>query len=233
VLAGTEDQLAAYDGLFCIYHRAHAPVVVIGAGRVGRAAAASFEQSGLDYRIIEKHPDRVRDPEKYVLGSAADRATLDRAGIMEAPAVIITTREDAVNIYLSIYCRKLRPDIQIVVRANTEANVARLHSAGADVVMSYASMGSNILFNLLRRENTVLVAEGLNIFRFQTPPELAGKTIADSSIRSRTGCSIIALQDGADQIINPGPDVVLESRHELILIGTLTAEDAFFKTFQS
>ncbi len=233
VLAGSEDQLAAYDALFCIYHRAHAPVVIIGAGRVGRAAAASFDQGGLEYRIIEQLPDRVLDPAKYILGSAADRATLDRAGIMDAPAVIITTREDAVNIYLSIYCRKLRPDIQIVARANIEANVSRLHNAGADVVMSYASMGSNILFNLLRRENTVLVAEGLNIFRFQTPTELAGKSIAESSIRSRTGCSIIALQDGANQIVNPGPDAIIEARHELILIGTLAAEDAFFKAFQS
>ena len=232
VLAGSEEQMEAYDGLFCIYHRAHAPVVIIGAGRVGRAAAASFEQGGLDYRIIEQLPERMRDSEKYILGSAADRATLDRAGIMEAPAVLITTREDAVNIYLSIYCRKLRPDIQIVARANTEANVARLHSAGADVVMSYASMGSNILFNLLRRENTVLVAEGLNIFRFPTPRELVGKTIGESSIRSRTGCSIIALQDETNKTVNPGPDTILEARHELILIGTLAAEDAFLKAYQ-
>jgi voltage-gated potassium channel len=231
VLAGSEEQLAVYNGLFCIYHRAHAPIIIIGGGRVGRAAAAAFAASGLDYRIVEEVPERIRDSEKYVLGSAADRAVLERAGLDEAPAIIITTREDAANIYLSIYCRKLRPDIQIIVRANAEGNVARLHRAGADVVMSYASMGSNILFNLLRRENTLLVAEGLNVFRMPPPADLIGKTIKESHIRTRTGCSIIALQNGADQVVNPGPDLIIESGHELILIGTLAAEDAFCDLF--
>jgi len=231
VLAGSEAQLAAYDEIFCIYHQTHAPIVIIGGGRVGRATAAAFAAGGLDYRIVEERPDRIRDEEKYVLGSAADRVTLERAGLAEAPAVVITTREDAVNIYLSIYCRKLRPDIQIVVRANNEGNVTRLHSAGADVVMSYASMGSNILFNLLRRENTLLVAEGLNVFRMPPPVEFIGKSIKESLIRTRTGCSIIALQRDGDQIVNPEPDVIITAGDELILIGTLAAEDAFCDAF--
>ena len=42
---------------------------------------------------------------------------LDRAGINKAPAVVITSHNDESNIYLTIYCRKLRPDIQIITRA--------------------------------------------------------------------------------------------------------------------
>ncbi len=231
VLAGSEEQMAAYDSLFCIYHRSHAPALIIGAGRVGRAVAASFAELEIDYRIVDKDPARIRDPEKYILGSAADLATLRRAGLPEAPAVVITTREDAVNIYLSIYCRKLRPDIQIVARANTEANVARLHSAGADVVMSYAAMGSSILFNLFRRENTLLVAEGLNVFRLPAAPELVGRTIRESSVRSRTGCSIIAIERNGIQEANPPPETVIERDDEMILIGTIAAEDEFFRAF--
>ena len=229
VLAGSEEQMDAYNALFCIYHRSHAPTIIIGSGRVGRAAAAMFEQMELDYRIIEQKPERIRDNGKYIHGSAADLATLERAGIREAPAVLITAREDDLNIYLSIYCRKLRPDIQIIARANTEGNVVRLHSAGADVVMSYAGTGSNILFNLLRRENTLLVAEGLNVFRLPTPKELMGKSIRDSCIRAKTGCSIIAVEENGRQTINPDPSTVLRKGQEIILIGTLAAEDAFFK----
>lgn len=229
VLAGSEEQMEAYNALFCIYHRSHAPAIIIGSGRVGRAAAAMFDQMELDYRIIEQKPERIRDNGKYVRGSAADLATLERAGIREAPAVLITAREDDLNIYLSIYCRKLRPDIQIIARANTEGNVVRLHSAGADVVMSYAGTGSNILFNLLRRENTLLVAEGLNVFRLPTPKELAGKSIRESSIRAKTGCSIIAVEENGRLTINPDPGMVLHSGQEIILIGSLAAEDVFFK----
>jgi voltage-gated potassium channel len=233
VLAGSEEQLAAYDGLFCIYHRSHAPSIIIGAGRVGRAVARTFEEMELDYRIIDKLPERNCQPDKFLCGSAADLETLEAAGLREAPAVIITTREDPVNIYLSIYCRKLRPDIQIVARSNIEGNVARLHNAGADVVMSYASMGSNILFNLFRRENTLLVAEGLNVFRQPTPKELQGKSIAQTALRTRTGCNIVAVERDGKQIVNPPPDTVLLAGDEIILIGTLATEDAFFNEFKA
>lgn len=233
VLAGNEEQMAAYDGLFCIYHRSHAPTIIIGAGRVGRAVAKNFDEMELDYRIIDKLPERNTCGDKFVCGSAADLEILEQAGLRDAPAVILTTREDAVNIYLAIYCRKLRPDIQIIARSNTDGNVARLHNAGADVVMSYASMGSNILFNLFRRDNTLLVAEGLNVFRLPTPRELKGKSIAETEVRSRTGCSIIAVQRGNRQIVNPPPDTILEASDEIILIGTLATEDAFFTKYES
>jgi voltage-gated potassium channel len=233
VLAGSEEQMASYDGLFCIYHRSHAPSIIIGAGRVGRAVSRVFDEMDLDYRIVDKLPERRTRAEKFICGNAADLEVLERAGLREAPAVIITTREDAVNIYLSIYCRKLRPDIQIVARSNTDGNVVRLHNAGADVVMSYASMGSNILFNLFRRENTLLVAEGLNVFRLPTPKELQDKSIAETEVRSRTGCNIIAVQRGTRQIVNPPPDTVLEASDEIILIGTLATEDAFFSKYDT
>ncbi|MFV0337693.1 MAG: potassium channel family protein [Chthoniobacterales bacterium] len=233
VLAGTPDQLAAYNALFCIYHRSQASILIIGAGRVGRAAAKTFDESGVDWRILEQNAARIRNPEKYTLGSAADRSALERAGLKETPAVIITSREDAVNIYLSIYCRKLRPDVQIIARANSEGNVGRLHDAGADVVMSYAGMGSNSLFNLLRRENTLLVAEGLNIFRVPAPSAFIKHSIKDSNIRTHTGCSIIALQNGEEQIINPPPDILIEEHHELILIGTHAAEEEYCRIYST
>ncbi|MFV0417077.1 MAG: potassium channel family protein [Chthoniobacterales bacterium] len=233
VLAGTPEQLAAYDALFCIYHRSHAPVLIIGAGRVGRAVARTFDESGVEWRILEQKPARIRNPEKYILGSAADRKALERAGLKDAPAIIITSREDAVNIYLSIYCRKLRPDAQIIARANSEGNVGRLHGAGADVVMSYAGMGSNSLFNLLRRGNTLLVAEGLNIFRLPAPSSLVQTSIKDSNIRARTGCSIIALQNGEEQIVNPAPDTLISAQHELILIGTHAAEEEYCRIYST
>ena len=231
LLAGTEAQMESYNALFCIYRRSHAPCVIIGAGRVGRAVASTLRQMEVDCRIIDKDPNRMRGDSHYILGSAADQTVLEQAGIRDAPAVIITTREDDVNIYLTIYCRKLRPDVQIIARANAEANVPRLHRAGADVVMSYASMGANILYNLLRKEDTLLVAEGLNVFRVRVPGKLAGRAIRDSDIRSQTGCSVVAIRRGGKMQINPDPAAELRTDDELILIGTLSAEEKFHRQF--
>ena len=58
--------------------------------------------------------DLARESEACVEGNAAELAVLQKAGIERAPAVIITTHDDDMNVYLTIYCRRLRPDIQIV-----------------------------------------------------------------------------------------------------------------------
>lgn len=231
LLAGTEEQMEAYNALFCIYRRSHAPCVIIGGGRVGRAVARTLEQLDLEYCLVDKDTKHIGNKKNHIHGSAADHTIIEQAGIYQAPAVIITTREDDVNIYLTIYCRKLRPDIQIIVRANVDANVSRLHSAGADVVMSYASMGANILYNLLRNEDTLLVAEGLNVFRIKAPASLVGQAIRDSDVRNQTGCTIIALRRGETLHTNPEPSEVIAAQDELILIGTLAGEEKFFSQF--
>ena len=116
-----------------------------------------------------------------------------QAGIKEAPSVIITTHDDPTNIYLTIYCRRLRPDIQIISRANLERNISKLHTAGADLVMSYASMAANTILNLLKPGELLMLAEGLNIFRVVVPPSYVGKSLAESRIRTQTGCNVIAV----------------------------------------
>ncbi|MDB4459164.1 NAD-binding protein, partial [bacterium] len=233
VFAATEEQLAFYDELFCIYNRTEAAVVVIGAGRVGRATGKALDERGIDYRIVESDSERIHDPEKYVLGNAAELEVLERAGIRNAPAVIITTHDDDTNIYLTIYCRRLRPDIQIISRCIYERSVANLHRAGADFVMSYASMGANIIFNLLKRSDILMLAEGLNVFRMSIPDRMKGKSLADSNVRAETGCNVIAIKRGDDVEVNPDPTEVLGEECEIIVIGSVEAEDRFLKGFTS
>jgi Trk K+ transport system NAD-binding subunit len=229
VLAGSRDHMARYDELFVIYNASIAPVVILGGGRVGRATARAFAQRKADYRIVEILPERIRDPEKYVLGSAADLSVLETAGIRETPTVIITPHEDDLNVYLTIYCRQLRPDVQILSRATHERNVATLHRAGADSVLSYASMGASAAMNLLQRNKILMVAEGLDLFEVRVPTELAGKTIAETSIRENTGCSVVAIrtEDGIEAV--PDPFTTLPADAEIVLIGTAEAEDRFLE----
>jgi len=230
LLAGSAEQLRNYDEHFGKYQKHQAPVLVLGGGRVGRATAEVLEEREIDFRIIEKNKKLIRD-NRYIYGSAADINTLMKAGIREAPSIIITTHDDPSNIYLTIYCRRLRPDIQIISRANLERNISKLHTAGADLVMSYASMAANTILNLLKPDEFVMLAEGLNIFRVRVQPTLVGKSLADSQIRSQTGCSIIAIYDQGKMHINPDPAFCFGENNELILIGTVEAEGQFFKMY--
>jgi Trk K+ transport system NAD-binding subunit len=235
VLAGSEQNLAAYDEIYAFYHVCKLtadPVVIVGSGRVGDTIAQRFKERESPYLVIEKNPKRLQDEQHYVIGDAADIRTLQKAWIEKAPAALITTHDDATNIYLTKYLRSLRPDMQILSRANLERNVSTLHRAGADFVMSWASLGANSIFNFLKNEDTSMLAEGLNIFRVKAPASLAGRNLARSGIRKATDCSVIAIRDQGVLSINPDPQMPIRPNAELILIGTDEGEGKFLKLFE-
>ncbi len=234
ILAGTEANLNRYNDLFCRGETSRTMVVIIGGGRVGRATGRALAAKGLDYRIVEKNPARIRpaNTNHYVLGDAAELEVLQEAGIRQAAAVIVTTHNDDMNVYLTIYCRRLRPDSQILSRSVLDRNVVTLHRAGADFVMSYASTGANAVMNLIGRDNILMVAEGLDIFEVQMPPSLAGRTLAESDIRSKTGCTVVALQMDQQPQLLLDPHEPLPATCRLILIGTTEAEESFLKLYK-
>jgi voltage-gated potassium channel len=123
----------------------------------------------VDYRIIDLQAGLLARPEPGIVGDAGDPETLKRAGLAEAPAVLIATDEDNLNIYLTIYCRSVRPDIQVITRGMLERNIETLHRAGADFVLSYASMGATTIYNLIKRGRVLTIAEGLDVFRLPVP----------------------------------------------------------------
>jgi voltage-gated potassium channel len=232
VMAGSAEQFRKYDERYIIYNYSGKPVVILGGGRVGRAAVRALAGRGIQACIVELLADRVPDDMNSVIGDAADLEVLTAAGLMQAPSVLITTRDDSLNIYLTIYCRRLCPDIQIISRCTLERNTATLHRAGADFVFSYSSMGATNMFNLIKRSRIVTISEGLEIIRTEVAEGLAGKTIAESRVREKTGCTIVAVRDDSTNLlINPRPDTLLESGHELILFGDVESEEHFLERF--
>ncbi|MHC4067777.1 MAG: potassium channel family protein [Planctomycetota bacterium] len=231
VLAGTQESLDRYNEKYRDHGASDAPTVIIGGGRVGRATARALTGRGLSYRIIEQNPELARESEGCVEGNAAELTVLKRAGIERAPTVIITTHDDDVNVYLTIYCRRLRSDIQILSRVALERNISTLHRAGADFVMSYASLGANATMNFLEHGQTLMVAEGLDVFKIKVPPSLAGKAIAESGIRRKTSCTIIAIEVAGKTRVNPEPTQLLPADAELILIGSAEGGSRFLSTF--
>lgn len=231
VLAGSRAQLDNYDEHFAIYNVSGEPAIILGGGRVGIATARALRERGIESRIVELQPDRVRDPARTIVGDAASLETLERAGIRGTPAVLITTHDDSLNIYLTIYCRSLRPDIQIISRCTHERNAATLHRAGADHVLSYASMGAGTVFNLLNRTRILAMAEGLDVFRVPMPAALVGQTLAQSGVRERSGCTIVAVRTARGAEINPPASRPLAADEELVLVGGLESESRFRAAF--
>ncbi|WP_052665437.1 potassium channel family protein [Nitriliruptor alkaliphilus] len=236
ILAGTEQQLAVYDATIGSQGEDRSgdgtrkPVLILGGGRVGRAAGRAFEEAGVPWRIVEQLPDRIRDEEHYVLGDAAELEVLERAGLHDAAAVLVTTHEDDVNVYLTLYVRRLRPDVQIIARSTLERNVSTLHRAGADAVLSYASLGATALWNAIGDDRRLVVAEGLEVFQVRIPDRMVGHSLRDIGLGERTGCDVLAIERHGI-VSAPDPGEPLPSEAELVIIGDEAAEHAFLERF--
>lgn len=95
--------------------------VVIGSGRLGSNIATKMSEQGEDVIIIDATDDSFRKLQEsfsgyQVVGDATDLSVLDNAFIKQAKAVVITTNNDNVNIFLAHVCYYVYNVPKIVVR---------------------------------------------------------------------------------------------------------------------
>jgi Trk K+ transport system NAD-binding subunit len=165
-------------------------------------------------------------------GDAADRRVLEGAGIQRISSVLLTTNDDAVNIYLAVYCRRLNASLRIVSRITHERNVEAIHRAGADFVLSYATLGVESVMSLLRGYELVVLGEGVELFSIAVPPSLMGRRLADSGIGSGTGMSVVALDRDGDLVTRLTGDTPLKQGAALIMLGSLDQRRKFADLFE-
>jgi Trk K+ transport system NAD-binding subunit len=236
VVAGSEAQIGALNALMPREARRQAPVLIIGAGKVGHAAARALRRKGADVNAVDRSAAALesmrQDGVRLFPGDAADRALVERAGISTVSSVLLTTNDDAMNIYLAVYCRRLNPSLRIVSRITHERNVEAIHRAGADFVLSYTTLGVESVMSLLRGYELVVLGEGVELFAIEMPPSLQGRRLADSGIGSRTGLSVVALERGGMLVTSLTRDTRLDPDAALIMLGSLEQRRKFAELFE-
>jgi voltage-gated potassium channel len=235
IVVGSDAQIARLDELLVIYDTNENPVLVLGGGKVGRAAARALRGQGIAVHLIEKNPalePRVAGvADRVFIGDAADREVLRAAGLDQAPSVLLTTHDDAMNIYLAVYCRKLNPDTRIVSRVTHQKNLEAVLRAGADFVLSYASLGADSVMAVLLGNDLVVLGEGVNVYTVETPAPLARRSLGESGIGAATGLTVIGVQRDGRVETNPGVDFGLEPGDRLVLIGSREQRERFAELY--
>ncbi len=235
VVVGTEDQLSELDDMLTIYDVNPNAVLLIGGGTVGAAAARALKAKGVCVHLVERDARRchlLRNTcDRVFHGDASDYDLLQEAGISEAPSVLLTTNEDAINVYLASYCRRLNPELRIVSRITHERNLDAIYRAGADFVLSYATLGLDVIMSILSGRDLIVLGEGVDLIGRPTPRSLQGKTLAESGIGARTGLNVIAIKSGGVTQTAPRGDTALVPDSELVMIGTSDQSAAFSEYF--
>ena len=224
VLAGTREQVEGLDAMFSIYEPNENPVLVIGGGKVGRAVIRALKERGIKVHVVEENPTLEPVLQKLadlvIIGDAAEIEVMRAARIGDVPSVVITTHDDATNIYLAIYCRRLNPDCRIVSRIMLDRNLEAMHRAGADFVLGETALAVRSVLAALQNRELLVVGEEVDLFVVPVPAVLGGKTLAESGIGATTGLNVIGLQNGEDVVSSPTATSVLTPGAQLLLLGT-------------
>jgi voltage-gated potassium channel len=115
-------------------------VIICGFGRVGQHIAAQLEKDRQHFVIIDNKEDRILKAKRRnylaIQADASRNKVLKSAGINDrATAVLCTTGDDVINVYITLTSRHLNPNIRIISRANKQENVKKLYQAGANDVL--------------------------------------------------------------------------------------------------
>src|SRR5688572_23556119 len=235
VVAGLATQIAALNAQLPGVDGPTVPVLVIGAGKVGQAAARALKRKGLAVHAIDRTAAALAplagDVDATFPGDAADRQVLEGAGILAARSVLLTTNDDAMNIYLAVFCRRLNHELRIVSRITHERNLEAIHRAGADFVLSYTTLGIEAVMSLLHGYPPVILGEGVELFSVPVPVSLVGSPLLDSRIGSRTGLSVVALQRGSHVIAPLASEMILPADASLLMLGSQEQRAAFEAAF--
>ncbi len=215
-------------------------IVIAGLGRVGKQAASELYEAGIPFVIVDPGIDAQHYAHQHdylhIIGDATDDEVLLRAGIQRANGLIVTTSDDASNLYIVLSARVLKSDLKIVSRAVDDASIPKLVRAGADRAISPYAIGGRRLAHLILSPSVVDFfdtvirrgEESLNLEGIEVPPEAKaiGTSLASLQARERTGANILVILRENRVLPNPDMEMILAAGDQLLALGTADQLDA-------
>ncbi len=190
--------------------------VVVGHGQVGQTITGALDDADIPYTVV----DQVDGDGVDVVGDATDPETLRALDIEDANSVVLALPDDTTAEFATLVARELNPQAEIVARAEEAQSSPKMYRAGADYVLSLATVsGRMIASTILEDEDVLSLDSQVEVVR-TTVPELVGQTLAEARVRSRTGCTVVAIERDGELVTGIGPDVRVQADDALVVAGT-------------
>ncbi|WP_276251986.1 potassium channel family protein [Haloarcula rara] len=190
--------------------------VIVGYGEVGQTIADELQTARVPHTVLDRQETDGID----VVGDATEPADLRAAGVEDARTVILALSEDTDTEFATLVIRDLNPEVEIIARAEETENVTKMYRAGADYVLSLATVSGRMLAStILEDEDVISMDQQVEIIRTDAG-ELAGTTLGEADVRSRTGCTVLALERNGTVLTDLGPDVRIQYGDSIVIAGT-------------
>jgi len=123
--------------------------IVCGYGRMGEVVCKELSKSGIEFIVIEKRQDLIKELEKtdflFIDGDAAADENLIQAKIEMASVLVSAIDNDPDGLYITIVGKSINPNLFIVTRANDLNAKKRMLRAGANkVVLPFVMTGQKV-----------------------------------------------------------------------------------------
>jgi voltage-gated potassium channel len=209
--------------------------IVCGYGRVGKSVANRLSEHKEELVVIDLKEDRIETARTNglptVRGDATYEEVLVAAGIDDARTLVACVEGDSDNLSITLSARVRKPDLYILARASNRDAERRIKMAGADRIVTPPEVGAERLAALVMHPGLtefVDIAAGGALFEFRVEElavgpdsELAGRSLAESQVRSRSGASVLAIRRGDGEVsTNPPASMIIEPGDTLVVMGT-------------
>lgn len=210
-------------------------VIIIGAGRAGRALAAMFDRQGVRVKIIDKSRDRCQlvagrlTKGMAICGDGTDIDLLMEEGVAEADVVVCLTEDDKLNLMLALLARHLSGNrTKTVVRVARNEYVDLMEKVGVDIVLSARLLSASEVLAFARRGGVVSVsllegakAEAVEVIVQEGAP-VAGRRLMD--VKLPRECLVCAYVRGSEAVIPNGNTILQPGDRTILFIRTKFAQ---------
>jgi trk system potassium uptake protein TrkA len=202
--------------------------VVIGLGNFGSSVAESLHANGHDVIAIDPNEESVDRIAPHVsraaVGDGRSLQTLDRLGVRDADAGVVSTGDDiTASILSTMALRDLNVrDVFVKVISRDHARVMERIGVTETIFPereSALALGTRMSGAAIL--NYVRLGTGFSIQEMGVPEEWNGKTLRQLELRRRYNISVVGLHDVLTDRINVAldPDQVLKDSDTLLLAG--------------
>ncbi len=216
-----------------------AHIIICGFGRHGQQAAKILMANNVDFVVIDTVEINIKNwlnenkSLVYIHGDATDDEILQKAGIKNAKALILTLPTDADNVFIVLSARSMRPDLIIISRAQLKSTAVKLKTAGADHIILPEMIGGSHMATLISKPDVIEFinnlwgdeAESINIesLAYEELPEgLKNKSIDDIIDWHGTGVNCLGIKNAEGKfIINPPRKTIIHEKMKIMLFGTM------------
>jgi voltage-gated potassium channel len=215
--------------------------IVCGYGRIGQVLAHKLSDADADFVIVDNSDERLISAEEHgyrvYQGNATNEDILLAAGIERARVLATVLPDDASNVFITLTARGLNPQLEIVARGEMPSTEKKLKLAGADHVVSPASISAMRMANLITHPSTIqfldqsdqrsrlneLLAQidvQVDELTIPSQSQLVGKTVGDLEVRGKGTFIVVALRKANGEIVtHPDHDLPLVANDVVIVLG--------------